>query len=66
MYSAELTADELALLRGDPGPHGVAGDGERTYVEITMYGDLLRSGSVDWATLGMLAAVLDEPAGGQR
>ena len=66
VYSAELTADELALLRDDPGPHGVAGDGERTYVEVTTYGDLLRSGSVDWATLGMLAAVLDGPAGGQR
>jgi nucleoside 2-deoxyribosyltransferase-like protein len=58
LYSAELTEEDIALLRGDPGPHGVAGDGERTEVEITTYGELLRSARADWSTLGMLAAVL--------
>ncbi|WP_406286500.1 NUDIX hydrolase [Embleya sp. NBC_00896] len=66
VYSAELTEDELAALRSDPGPHGVAGDGERTHVEITTYGELLRSGRVDWSTLGMLAAVLTGAAEDQR
>lgn len=58
VWSAELTEAELARLRDVPGPHGVAGDGERTEVEITTYGELLRDGRVDWSTLGMLAAVL--------
>ncbi|MFI6980025.1 nucleoside 2-deoxyribosyltransferase domain-containing protein [Embleya sp. NPDC050154] len=66
VYSAELTEAELALLRSVPGPHGVAGDGERTHVEITTYGELLRDGCVDWSTLGMLAAVLAGAAEDQR
>ncbi|MFI6580256.1 nucleoside 2-deoxyribosyltransferase domain-containing protein [Embleya sp. NPDC050493] len=66
VYSAELTEAELAVLRSDPGPHGVAGDGERTDVEITTYGELLRCERVDWSTLGMLAAVLTGAAEDQR
>ncbi|MGC0421497.1 nucleoside 2-deoxyribosyltransferase domain-containing protein [Embleya sp. AB8] len=66
VWSAELTEAELALLRSVPGPHGVAGDGERTHVEITTYGELLRHAGVDWSTLGMVAAVLAGAAEAQR
>jgi hypothetical protein len=62
---AELTEAEIARTRGDPGPHAVAGDGERTDVEITTYGEPPRSARVDRSTRGMLAAV-PGTADGQR
>ena len=58
VFGAEVTDDELARLRAAPGPHGVAADGERTFVEITTFGEIRRRGAVDWASLGMVAGVL--------
>ncbi len=57
LFSAEVTADELERLRAS-GPHGVAADGERTYVEVTTFGRLRREPPVDWANLGMITEVL--------
>lgn len=57
LFSAEVTADELERLRVS-GPHGVAADGERTYVEVTTFGRLRREPPVDWANLGMITEVL--------
>jgi 8-oxo-dGTP pyrophosphatase MutT (NUDIX family) len=60
-YSAEITAAELDYfhtLRGQA--HGVEEDSERTYVEVTTVGDMLRDPMTDWATLGMVFTVLSE------
>jgi len=58
LYSAELTGDELAGLRASQStPHG-AGDTERTWIEVTTFGEIRRSRLVDWATLGMIAEAL--------
>lgn len=57
LFSAEVTADELERLRAS-GPHGVAADGERTYVEVATFGRLRREPPVDWANLGMITEVL--------
>ena len=60
LFSAEITDEELARLRaGQDGPYGLHADGERTWVEIATYGEIRAGDLVDWATLGMLAAVLD-------
>ncbi|WP_436786960.1 nucleoside 2-deoxyribosyltransferase domain-containing protein [Yinghuangia sp. YIM S10712] len=61
VYSAELTDDELATLRADASSglaHGTAEDSERTYVEVTTYGELLDAPGADWTTIGMVAQVL--------
>jgi 8-oxo-dGTP pyrophosphatase MutT (NUDIX family) len=58
VFGAEITEAELERLRSAPGPHGVAADGERTFVEITTFGEIRRRRLVDWATLGMIADVL--------
>jgi len=58
LFAAEITADELDRLRAHQGtPHG-AGGTERTWIEISTYGDLLQSGLVDWSTLGMVTRAL--------
>ncbi|MGK5555840.1 nucleoside 2-deoxyribosyltransferase domain-containing protein [Actinomadura kijaniata] len=57
VFAAEVTEDELSLLRA-AGPRGVAADGEVTRVEVTTFGELCRSGTVDWAALGMVARAL--------
>lgn len=57
LYSAELTDEEMESLRGDASAHG-AGEEERTFVEVTTYGDLLGDDRVDWSTLGMVAQAL--------
>ncbi|QKW35445.1 NUDIX hydrolase [Actinomadura sp. NAK00032] len=57
LFSAEVTADELERLR-ESGPHGIAADGERTYVEVATYGRLRREPPVDWANLGMITEAL--------
>lgn len=62
VFSAEVTADELARLTAAPGPYGGGGT-ERTWVETTTYGELLDSGSADWATMGMAAQVLADVDG---
>ena len=60
LFTAEITSDELARLRSSQAtPHGV-GDTERTWPEITTFGELREHHLVDWATLGMIAeAVFD-------
>jgi ADP-ribose pyrophosphatase YjhB (NUDIX family) len=58
LFTAEITDDELARLRAaQSGPHG-AGDTERTWTEITTFGEIRRKRLVDWATLGMIAETL--------
>ncbi|MFI0445330.1 nucleoside 2-deoxyribosyltransferase domain-containing protein [Actinomadura sp. 6N118] len=57
LFSAEITEEEIALLRA-AGPGGVAADSERTYVEIATFGEILRDRLVDWGTVGMIAQVL--------
>jgi ADP-ribose pyrophosphatase YjhB (NUDIX family) len=60
LFAAEITSDELARLHASQATfHGV-GDTERTWPEITTFGELREHRLVDWATLGMIAeAVLD-------
>jgi len=60
LFAAEITDDELGRLRASlTTPHGVDGT-ERTWPEITTFGELRRRRLVDWATLGMITeAVLD-------
>ena len=58
LFAAEITDDELARLRAPRSrPHG-ADDTERTWTEITTFGEIRRKRLVDWATLGMIAEVL--------
>ena len=55
LFTAEITDDELALLRATQSiPHG-AGHTEQTWIEIITFGELRESRFVDWATLGMIA-----------
>lgn len=62
LFAAEITATELAQLRATQStPHG-ADDTERTWTEVTTFGEIRRNRLVDWATLGMIAEVLlDQP-----
>jgi ADP-ribose pyrophosphatase YjhB (NUDIX family) len=58
LFSAEITGDELARLRASQStPHGI-GDTERTWTEITTFGELRQKHLADWATLGMIAEAL--------
>jgi 8-oxo-dGTP pyrophosphatase MutT (NUDIX family) len=61
LFSAPITDAELARLRElQQSPHG-DGPTERTWIEITTFGEIRRSSLVDWSTLGMLAqALLDD------
>lgn len=62
LFAAEITDEELALLRaGQAQAHG-AGETERTWTEITTFGEIRRQRLVDWATLGMIADVLLDAA----
>lgn len=58
LFSARIDDAELAeLVRLQQYAHG-DGVEERTWIEVTTFGDILRSRTVDWTTLGMLAQVL--------
>ena len=58
LFAAEITSDELDRLRTTrSAPHGT-GDTERTWTEITTFGEIRKNPLVDWATLGMIAEVL--------
>lgn len=64
-YSAELTEEELDLLKRQKGiPHGSDypdnPTGERAYTEVVRLGDIRRQDLVDWANLGMIRSVLEE------
>lgn len=59
LFSAEITEAELDRLRSARDlPYGVATDSERTWAEVTTYGEIRAARLVDWATLGMLAEAL--------
>lgn len=59
LYSAQLTDDEIAVLRDREGiALGEEGDSERTYVEVMKLGSILRSQHVDWSMLGMILSVI--------
>jgi ADP-ribose pyrophosphatase YjhB (NUDIX family) len=59
LFAAEITGDELARLRTAAStPHGSGDDAERTWTEITTFGELRHNRLVDWATLGMIAEVV--------
>jgi 8-oxo-dGTP pyrophosphatase MutT (NUDIX family) len=54
-FSCELTPLEMAQVRAAEGSvHGVASEGERTFLEVTTVGALLDAPLTDWATLGMI------------
>jgi 8-oxo-dGTP pyrophosphatase MutT (NUDIX family) len=58
-FSVEIKPDEMAQVKAARGSaHGVAADGERTYLEVTTVGELLDVPSTDWATLGMVFGAL--------
>ena len=57
LYSARITDAELAGLRGQTGSLGQGGT-ERTWVEVTTFGEIVRGRLVDWSVLGMLSQVL--------
>ena len=58
LFTAEITDAELARLRSSQAtPYG-AGDTERTWPEITTFGELREHHLVDWATLGMITEAL--------
>jgi hypothetical protein len=60
LFAAEITNEELAWLRASQAtPHG-HGDTERTWPEITTFGELRKHRLVDWATLGMIAEAVFE------
>ncbi|MFC3492533.1 nucleoside 2-deoxyribosyltransferase domain-containing protein [Glycomyces rhizosphaerae] len=61
LFAAELTADELDWLRAHQGTANGVGETERTWVEITTFGDMLDGALVDWSTLGMVARALNRP-----
>ncbi|WP_395109595.1 nucleoside 2-deoxyribosyltransferase domain-containing protein [Actinomadura sp. SCN-SB] len=60
VFGAEITEEELDRLRSAPGPYGVAGDGERTFVEIATLAEIRRGRLVDWSALGMITDVVLE------
>lgn len=61
LFSAEINEQELDYLRSQAGiAHGVEGDSERTFVEITTLGQLRQADNVDWSMLGMILQVLAE------
>jgi hypothetical protein len=57
LFSAQITDAELAFLRTQTGVHA-GGGSERTWVEVSTFGDVRRARSVDWATLGLLVQAL--------
>jgi ADP-ribose pyrophosphatase YjhB (NUDIX family) len=58
LFAAEISDDELARLRASKmTPHGVGGT-ERTWPEITTFGELRERHLLDWATLGMITEAL--------
>ena len=58
LFAAEITNEQLAWLRANQAaPHG-SGDTERTWPEITTFGELRKQRLVDWATLGMIAEAI--------
>ncbi len=58
-FAVEVSKAEMAQVKAARGSmHGVAADGERTYIEVTTVGELFDRPLTDWATLGMIFAAL--------
>lgn len=58
-FAIEVTAAEMVHVKAAQGSvHGVAEDGERTYIEVATVGQLLDQPLTDWSTLGMIFAAL--------
>lgn len=55
VFAAAITFDELAWFRARQGTSHGADESERTWIEISTYGELLADARVDWSTLGMIA-----------
>ncbi|MEU7916192.1 NUDIX domain-containing protein [Microbispora bryophytorum] len=61
LYSAEITAAELDLIRSLAGTsYGIEADTERTWPEVTTFRRIRTEGLVDWATLGLVAQALTD------
>ncbi len=61
VFSVEITSEEVAALEEQKGiPHGVLEDTERTYVEVTTLGEILKQNKVDWSMLGMILSVINQ------
>lgn len=63
VFACELTGEELVALEAqqDEGTSfGVAGDTERTYIEVRRLGDLLTTNDIDWSMLGMVLAAVSQ------
>lgn len=58
LFSCQITRQEVAWLRANPGPHGVEADSERTYVEVWHFDEIFQHCLLDWSTLGMIQALL--------
>ena len=59
LFSGTLSEAEVTALRAGEGEaHGLAEDGERTYVEVRTVREMLADGRVDWSTLGMILSGL--------
>jgi predicted NUDIX family NTP pyrophosphohydrolase len=63
LFSAELTAAEVADLRARRGQVFGVGGTERSHVEVLTLAEILRERVVDWATLGMITSVLGAGSG---
>ena len=58
-YSVELDDEELEWFKSQKGiVHGVQEVGERTFIEVLTVEELLKNKQIDWATLGMVFAVI--------
>ena len=58
LFAAQITDDELARLGATQSRARDADDTERTWTEITTFGEIRRKRLADWATIGMITEVL--------
>lgn len=63
-YAVALTPDEMLRLKWEKGqPHGNHADTEYTFVDVQTVQDILDTGLVDWANLGMIFQALATTGG---
>ena len=61
LFAAEVSAAEMSqakTLAANQTVNGVEEDSERTFVEVTTFGELLAGKLVDWSTLGMITQAI--------
>jgi len=64
VFSCELDRAAIDALRASAHtPRGLVEHSEQTWVEVRTLGDLLETRDVDWSTLGMVLAALDDARG---